>query len=207
MYKPENWSGALDLSFAGTTLWDADGLYIGIVVVDDRVVPVESWDGILKGDHLELWLDVADSLVQWDVEGWPLRRKPDSRIMQVGVGIPVSGAEVVVRALYPEQPEGTLGITAAAAPTQTGYIVEVAIPRTVINALALDETGWEWTSGLSFGISLVLSDTDDPQNRRQDCLMATSGVQWGNPYTLGAGYLVETYTKPDVPLQGWRARY
>ena len=207
VYKPENWSGAADLSFAAATLWDAAGLYIGIVAEDDRVVPVDSWDGILKGDHLELWLDVADSLVQWDVEGWPLRRKPDKRIMQIGVGIPVSGTVPVVRALYPEQPEGSLGITAAAAPTETGYILEVAIPRAVIDALALEETAWEWTTGLSFGLSLVLSDTDDPQKRRQDCLMATSAVQWGTPYTLGAGHLVETYTKPDVPLQGWRARY
>ncbi len=207
VYKPENWAGTSDLSFAAATVWDDDQFYIGLVVEDDRVVPVESWDAILKGDHLELWLDVADSLVQWDVEGRPLRRKPDGQMMQIGVGIPDSSAAPVIRMLYPELPEGTSGIVAAASRTQSGYMLEISIPRTTIVTLLSAETEWQWDNGSDFGLSLVLSDTDDPQNRRQDCLMATSAVQWGNPYTFGVCSLVGTYAKPHFPIVDWPARY
>lgn len=206
VYKPENWSGVSDLSFAAATLWDDNGLYLGLVVEDDRVIPVENWETILKGDHLELWLDFADSLVLWDDEGWPVRQKPDSQIMQIGIGVPEVGVGPVIRMLYPE-PEGTLGIVAAVSPTQTGYTLEMAIPSLLFEMSAPAHDEWQWQPGLAFGLSIVVSDTDNPENRRQDCLMATSAVQWGNPYTFGVGSLVETYAKPDFPLTSWPARY
>jgi hypothetical protein len=207
VYKPENWSGVSDLSFAAAALWDDNGLYLGLVVEDDRVIPVENWETILKGDHVELWLDFADSLVLWDDEGWPVRQKPDSQIMQIGIGVPEVGVVgPVIRTLYPE-PEGTSGIVAAVSPTQTGYTLEMAIPSLLFEMFAPAHDEWQWQPGLAFGLSIVVSDTDNPENRRQDCLMATSAVQWGNPYTFGVGSLVETYAKPDFPLTSWPARY
>jgi hypothetical protein len=66
---------------------------------------------------------------------------------------------------------------------------------------------YQWAAGQNFGFTVVVSDTDDPSQRKQDCLMATSEVQWGNPHTFGACYLFEHYEKPDFPLKDWRARY
>jgi len=207
VYKPENWSGASDLSFSAVTVWDADGLYLGIAVEDERVVPVESWERILKGDHLELWLDCADSSVRWDADGWPLRQKPDGNLMQIGVGVPDSGTMPIIRILYPEEPKELTDIVAAASQTPTGYVLEIRIPLTMLEVLAPADPEWEWMSGLSFGFSLIISDTDDSANRRQDCLMATSEVKWGNPSTFGTCYLVETYAQPTFPLREWRIRY
>lgn len=204
VYKPENWTGASDLSFAAATLWDTGGLYVGLVVEDETVVPVESWDAILKGDHLEFWLDGATTLVQWDVDNEPLRQKPDGNILQVGVGVPEPGAAPIVRILYPEDFQEPSEILAATSLTQTGYVLEMYLPLSIIEMLAPAHDEWKWITGFNFGLSLVVSDTDNPENRRQDCLMATSDVKWGNPYTFGIGHLVETYTVPDFPLQEWR---
>jgi hypothetical protein len=207
VYKPENWSGASDLSYAAATLWDVGGLYVGLVVEDDTVVPVESWEAILKGDHLEFWLDAAMELARWDVDGLPLRQQPDGNILQVGVGVPEPGAAPIVRILYPEDFQEPSEITVATSSTQTGYVLEMYVPLSIIELFAPTHDKWQWVTGFDFGLSLVVSDTDDPENRRQDCLMATSDVKWGNPYTFGAGYLVETYTVPDFPLGEWRGRY
>jgi hypothetical protein len=206
VYKPENWTGASDLSFAAATLWDTGGLYVGLVVEDETVVPVESWEAILKGDHLELWLDGAMGLVQWDVDDSPLRQQPDGNILQIGMGVPEPEAEPIVRILYPEDFQEPFEIQAATSLTQSGYVLEMYVPLSIIEQLAPAHDEWKWRTGFDFGLSLVVSDTDNPDNRRQDCLMATSEVKWGNPYTFGTGYLVETYMVPDFPLREWRER-
>ena len=117
VYKPENWSGASDLSFSAATLWDSEALYLSVNVVDDTVVEVENWDSILKGDHLELWFDFADSLVNWDAEDWPMRQKPDMFTLQLGIGVPLPGSLPEIRIFSPEKPRDTYGILAAASPT------------------------------------------------------------------------------------------
>ncbi len=205
VHKPENWSGAADLSFTASALWDDQALYIGIAVSDDKVVPVENAENMLKGDHLELWFDFAESLVMWDLGGWPLRQKPDGSIRQIGIGVPAAGENVPVRMLYPDKAPQELGITGAMSRTNVGYALEVRLP------MGIFEETWpsdfEWTVGCNFGFGIVLSDTDNPADRRQDCLMATSPVKWGNPWTFGGGSLVENYQKPEYPLTNWRVRY
>lgn len=207
IYKPEHWSGPSDLNVSVKALWNAEGLYLGLLVEDDAVVPVESWERILKGDHVEIWLDFADSLIHWNADGWPVRRKPDSHTLQIGVGLPEAGQEPVVRMLYPEQPEGASRTVAAAAITSTGYTVEIAIPSREFEAAVPDSDEWQWSAGAVFGLSIIVSDTDNPDARGQDSLLATSGVQWGNPYTFGVGALVETYAAPKFPVSEWPTRY
>ncbi len=204
-YGPENWSGASDLSFSASALWDDQAFYVGLAVTDETVVPVENSDRMLTGDHLELWFDFADSLVKWDVEGWPFRQKPDGSIRQIAVGVPSSGDAVFVRMLYPDKAKQEIGITGAVSRTKDGYAMEVRIPIGVFEEIAPSD--FEWKVDLDFGFSVVVSDTDDPADRRQDCLMASSPVKWGNPWTFGGGSLAATHQKPEFPSENWRARY
>jgi hypothetical protein len=203
VHKPENWSGAADLSFSAATLWDAESLYIGVNVTDEKVISVENWEKILKGEHLELWFDFSGFLVEW--ENMQLRQKPDASVAQIGVGLTESGSENIIRFFYPEKPNKNYGITSASALTENGYQIEVQIPFSILQEFVPED--YQWAARKNFGFTIVVSDTDNPSQRKQDCLMATSEVQWGNPYTFGACYLFEHYEKPDYPLKEWRARY
>jgi hypothetical protein len=203
VYTPENWSGSSDLSFSAVTLWDTDALYLAVNVTDENVVYVENWDNILKGDHLELWFDFSDFLVNW--ENMQIRQKPDASVVQIGVGIAKDSQSSLIRFFYPEKPNEPSGILSSSSPTDQGYQIEMQIPFSVFQEFVPEN--YQWADGQGFGFTVVVSDTDDPTNRKQDCLMATSAVKWGNPYTFGACYLFERYEKPDFPLEGWKARY
>jgi len=204
VHKPENWNGASDLSFSAATLWDSESLYIAVSVTDENVIYVENWDKILKGDHLELWFDFSDFLVDL-VENMQIRQKPDESVVQIGIGIAENSSDNIVRFLYPEKPNENYGIVSSSSLTPNGYQIEVQIPFSSLQKFVPED--YQWTSGRNFGFTVVVSDTDNPAKRKQDCLMATSAVKWGNPYTFGACYLFEQYEKPEFPLEGWRARY
>ncbi len=203
VYKSENWNGASDLSFSASTLWDPDALYISVNVVDENVVYVENWNEILKGDHLELWFDFSDFLVNW--ENIQIRQKPDQSVVQIGIGVAKNSRDNVACFLYPEKPNEKSRIVSSSLLTENGYQVEIQIPFSVFQEFVPDD--YQWTDGQNLGFTVVVSDTDNPTERKQDCLMATSTVKWGNPYTFGACYLFERYEKPDFPLEGWKARY
>lgn len=205
VHKPENWSGAADLSFSAATLWDQESLYIGVNVTDENVIPVENWEKILKGDHLELWFDFSDLLSEFGLETMEIRQKPDTAVAQIGVGLTESGSDNIVRFFYPEKPNKNYGITSSSSRTEKGYQIEIQIPFSILQEFVPED--YQWTVGQNFGFTVIVSDTDNPSQRRQDCLMATSGVKWGNPYTFGVCHLFDRYEKPDFPLEGWRARY
>ena len=50
----------------------------------------------------------------------------------------------------------------------------------------------------SLGMTIVISDTDDISNRKQDTLMATSKLKWGNPLTFGRVDLYKEFKQPTV---------
>ena len=203
IYKPENWGGPADLSFTAATLWDDNNLYLAVQVKDDQVVPVENWENLLKGDHLELWFDFAGSLTSEESET-PIRTKSDQNNVQIGVGVTANNRSLI-RVFYPEKAKKETGINAVSALTPDGYQVEVQIPSAFLREFA--PADFEWTNQAQFGFSVTVSDTDSPDKRTQKSLMSTSQLKWGNPYTLGACNLVEQYEKPDFPLDGWKTQY
>lgn len=204
VYKPENWNGLSDLSFSAATLWDEDFFYLGVAVTDENPLAVENWDTILQGDHLEVWFDFSNTLILAE-DAFQLRQEPDASVLQIGIGLAETGTEPVIRFLHPDKPNQPYGILASSSLTANGYHIEAQMPVSVFQEFLGDE--FQWAAGQNLGLTVVVSDADNPTKRGQDCLMATSQVAWGNPYTFGACHLVEDYEKPDFPVRGWRARY
>lgn len=179
VHKPENWNGAADLSFTALTLWDDTSLYIAAAVTDDNVVTATSQADLLKGDHLEIWFDF-NAATQ--------RQKADAAVSQLGVGVTTPDTPALIRFFLPDK-ASVQGIAAAATLTANGYQLEAQIPLATFQARL--PKGFQWQAGATFGLTFVVSDTDNPDKRAQDSLMATSSVKWGNPSTFGTCTLSE----------------
>lgn len=179
VHKPENWNGAGDLSFTTMTLWDDTSLYIAAIVTDDTVVTPTSQADLLKGDHLEIWFDFAAATP---------RQKADAAVSQLGIGTAAPGKSAAISFFLPEK-AATQGIVAAVSVTANGYQLEAQIPVTALKIMFPKD--FQWQADTKFGYTLVVSDTDNPDKRAQDSLMATSLVKWGNPAKFGTCTLVE----------------
>ncbi|MBN1921814.1 MAG: protein kinase, partial [Anaerolineae bacterium] len=168
-----DWSGSSDLNGGFTVAWDDDFLYLGVEVVDDLLVQVETGAKLYLSDSLEIQVDTDlngdftfDELNDDDVQigfspgDWGTRR-PEAYIWQPP-------------AL--EQP-GTM-IRVAAQTTRQGYALEAAIPWYLLGGRPPTET--------AVGFCLNLSDNDTFGAAEQETMFSTSAARKrGDPTTWG----------------------
>lgn len=59
--KINGWRGEQDISATGSLAWDADNLYLGVEVIDDKHEQSASGDAIWSGDSIQIGIGIANS--------------------------------------------------------------------------------------------------------------------------------------------------
>lgn len=186
------WGEVEDASLEVRSLFDEEYLYLAVEIGDDDLVKPAGEADILAADHLELWFDCFD----WESEDYfpeLWARKADPYVYQYAAALDSKGRMQVMRWLpEAEQQEDDVGDSAsvpdaacpdAACPDAAcvagsqSWTFEIAVPWELLNS-----------SGPADYVPLTVafSDSDNPQNPKQESIIATSQVSWAEPLTFGS---------------------
>lgn len=175
VYGRARWRSPEDLGGRVWIAWRHDHLYVAAAVTDDRPFQRARGKSLWKGDHLELYLDLAP-----DVD--PQRASFGPGQVQLGLSpgsLEKTGDPLVD--LPPEavvfRPEGgsTAGIQVAAQRTAAGYTLEASIPWELLAGLS--GTALRPAEGLAVSYEIGLSDSDGPEPA-QEKMMTRLETAW-----------------------------
>lgn len=165
-----------DLSATIYTLWDAQWFYVAAVVTDDDVVTQHDGADIWQDDAIELWFDCRHDAVTHTLsqdDEYQLGFSPASRGRNRAVAWAWRNpqTEPVIAAMH-----------VASALTPTGYLIEAAVPWSVLHGCEAPSVG----KMIGFNISIADKDAD-----QQWTHMAWSGYLHSDPSQFGHLYLVD----------------
>jgi hypothetical protein len=162
-YGFDKWKSDFDLSGEIYAGYDQSRVYLWIEVSDDVFNQAHSGDGILRGDHVELWFagDEGDKVQIGISPGNFADLPPEARLWYQG------GRAASDRPLD--------SVQVASRQTDYGYVLECAIPFELLPA------GYQAIGARPF--SVVISDSD--QAAKQEKLLSSSSLKWGESYSLG----------------------
>ncbi|MCC7362486.1 MAG: hypothetical protein IT317_23600 [Anaerolineales bacterium] len=161
VFKPANWSGAADQIGHFAIGWDANSLYLFVIVNDELHVQIQHGELLYQGDSLELQLD-TDLAGDFDTR----TLSPDD--YQLGLSPGQDSASPEAYLWNPAGQRGTptgLILASRATGDQGGYALEVAIPWSLY--------GLTPTGGLRLGFALNSSDDDQPGVAVQESMIST----------------------------------
>ncbi|OGV72467.1 MAG: hypothetical protein A3K19_16620 [Lentisphaerae bacterium RIFOXYB12_FULL_65_16] len=172
------WKGTDDSSARLYAAWKADALYLAVVVKDDKVIACAG----SKNEWGTVQLDKCDA-VGISLDG----RAPDMQWQKdLNLGCydaTVSPAAEGKHVLSPNwRTNAVQGVSAATALSESGYIVEIAIPLTEKNFPAK-----QWSEDRPVKLSVLLFDSDDlsPDAKRKVLGWCTSPNQKNSEDTSG----------------------
>jgi hypothetical protein len=161
VYGKNNWTGPSDLGGTGWMGWDEHSLYLAANITDDQVRQSGSGENIWQGDHVMVLLNLN-----------PDPKAPAGRFNQAGqfmLGLSPGSlghnAADLLSNLPPEvyvwQPQyvGNSGIALTAKKTDTGYLIQAAIPWTFLGA--------QPHNGMKVDFDLCPSDCDTQEMQQQ----------------------------------------
>jgi hypothetical protein len=165
-----SWRSAADLSASVWLAWRADTLYVAATVTDDHLCQSQRGEGIWRGDHVMLFLDVIpEDEPQRDAFGrgqFQIAFSPGnfSHTGDLGVDCPPE--------VYCYQPRAARLTSARIAATQTpqGYDLEAAIPWSEVGVRTP-------AAGMVLRFEVAVSDSDSAESR-QEIMMTSSTASW-----------------------------
>lgn len=161
-YGFEKWSSEYDLSGKFYLAHDSGNIYILVHVTDDMVRQNLTGDASLRGDHIEVWFaNDYGNRYQLGLSPGNFSSNPPEALLWFSKSTGVGGhklREVQVKSKK----------------TELGYILEARIPIAVLGGMALRDIT---------KFTIVLSDSD--HNDRQEKIMASSSLRWGDEDSLG----------------------
>jgi hypothetical protein len=173
VFRPENWTGASDLSVQYALAWDEASLYLAAIVTDDAFVQTQRGDTIFRGDSIELLLDV-------DLPGDFADDGLNGDDFQIGLSPGTNAGDPPEAWLwFPRSLTGEpVNASVAAQPTALGYTLEAQIPWAVF--------GLRPAGGQRFGFALSGSDNDAPATAEQQTMVSSVNTRrLSNPTTWG----------------------
>ncbi len=167
VFGAQNWVGNNDASATYKLGWDANKLYIATYVKDDVFVQNQSGAQLFRGDSLELLLDT-------NLGGDSGNAFLNSDDYQLGIspGGLTTGNNPAPQAYrwYPSNLRGLASsVSVASAKVGDGYLVEAAIPWSVL--------GVSPYGGLTMGFALSVSDNDATGQAIQQTLVSNNGLR------------------------------
>ena len=161
VYNNDSWDQTDDLQTFWRLAWDDLNLYLSALVIDDVHVQIRSGDLSYLGDSVELQIDTQlrlDLSNQLSTDDYQLVFSPGD----FAENAPSFG-------LFRGTPEGQMvsygnreGIKVSAEATDSGYVLEAAVPWTVL--------GVRPTVDLELGIALNANDNDVPFTAQQEVM-------------------------------------
>jgi hypothetical protein len=178
-------NGDGDFSAKCSLNWSDKVLRIAFIVTDDVFVPGEG----INADHVEIW---------WNDAAWAdgLIIKPTGLTKQILVNFPTANT---VKALYgyPSNGGELPQVKGTCKSLEKGYEVTLELPSNLFpnhESLIDGSKRAVFQDGDVLCLALILSDADE--KRKQETMMATSPVKWGNPSTFGRVTLVKDKNGP-----------
>ena len=166
------WTAPSDLSGTARLAWRYDNLFVAADVTDDQLRQTQRGDGIWKGDHIELYLDVQPDLEpSRNIFGrgqFQFAVSPGN-FLKTGDALTDCAPEA-----YCFRPRSTSvdGVKVGARKTEAGWSIEVAIPWGLLGIKRP-------TKGMTLRFEIALSDTDSPE-AKQESMMTTSTARWAH---------------------------
>lgn len=165
VFSADSWDGSDDLEATWQLGWTVEGLYVGVTVVDDRHVQIESGRLAYQGDSLEMQIDT-------DVAGdfGPTVSADDYQFLlspgDFGGNPPSAFRFQGVTGTGAYRDAEGFGVVVAARPVGSGYTLEAFIPWADMNVTP--------RAGLELGVSLNATDNDTPNTAIQEVMYASS---------------------------------
>ncbi|RME96926.1 MAG: hypothetical protein D6768_20895 [Chloroflexi bacterium] len=166
-------AGALaDLGGRVQFAYDDTFLYVAFDVNDDGLLPYTgSDDRIFLGDSVQLLLDL-------DLAGDADQSQLSSDDVQIDILPQPDAPRAALWQLSTLTSGAPAGARVAAAPTDTGYLVEAALPWAGLGTIA--------RPGDRLGVVAAINDNDSPDSNNQECIISTAPRRdWRNPTTWG----------------------
>ena len=166
------WRSAQDFSGTVRLAWRHDHLFVAAAVTDDRLSQTQRGDGIWRGDHVEVYLDVQPDLEpgrsMFGRGQFQFAFSPGN-FQRTGDALADCPPESYC---YRPRAGSVDGVKLGAKPTARGWTVEAAIPWALLGLP-------RGAAGTVFRFEIALSDTDSPE-QRQESLMTTSSARWAH---------------------------
>jgi hypothetical protein len=161
VFAAPEWDGSDDLDVSWQLAWDPENLYGFVTVVDDSHVQTQAGNSAFRGDSVELQIDT-----ERDADFGP-GFSPDDFQISLSPGdfqsIPPSAFRFQGTAAGDMLDATTPTFSRAVArPTDTGYVLEFAIPWPDLNMTP--------SPGLVLGVALNANDNDQPGTAIQEVL-------------------------------------
>lgn len=163
-----SWTDADDMSGVVQLAWRAEYLFLAATVTDDVIAQAQRGAGIWQGDHVELYIDVQpDAAPEKEAFGdgqFQLALSPGN-FGTTGDAL----ADTSPEALF-FKPSGhpVTGVLVASTKTANGWILEAAIPWTVLGVTP--------EANLPLAIEVGLSDTDNVEPKQESMLTSDTAV-------------------------------
>ncbi|MCZ2126592.1 MAG: hypothetical protein LC099_02330 [Anaerolineales bacterium] len=182
VYKlnPKSWNGPQDFSAQVWAGWSEEGLYFAVKVTDDIHVQTNADTDLWHGDHVEL---------QFDTDLERDYNEPGMNNDDYQIGISVGDFDKVPPAAFAWSNGAGVAspltdIQQAQVKTDDGYIVEIFVPKSVLEGIQLEE-------GASFGMNVSPSDTDNVSEGQKVMLSTSPTRTYADPRTFGKITLVK----------------
>ncbi len=176
VYNLDDWDRTEDNNALWRVLWDDDYLYLGVRVIDDQHVQVESGAAVYLGDSLELQIDTDRD------KDYEAGVSPDDYQIEFSPG---NFAELSAEAVrfqgnannaLPELPGDNISIVSSR--QSDGYIIEARIPWVDIGVRPRPD--------LVFGANFNVNDNDTIGSSRQEVMYSNVATRsYRNPTTWG----------------------
>ena len=176
VYGHESWDGSEDLAALWRLGWDNDNLYLGVTVIDDVHVQTRSDTQIFRGDSLDIQIETNRA----GGPGANLNPNTFQIIFSPGDFNAVPPAVFRFRGDEAGRSVQSPGhnIVFQAQQTETGYVLEAAIPWRDLEIMPTD--------GLVLGAALNATDNDTPGTAVQEVFMSNAPARtFSNPGSWG----------------------
>lgn len=175
VYAHPNWDGREDIQAFWRLGWDDDYLYVMANVIDDVHVQTQTGNQIYRGDSLDMQIDtnLAASLDYLTPAVFQVVLSPGNF-----ADIPPSAFRFQGNNQRQIRDAPGHAIVVTARQTETGYILEAAIPWR--------DLGVTPYAGLVLGLALNANDNDTPGTAMQEVMMSNAPGRWlTDPSTWG----------------------
>jgi len=173
VFGEEHWEGRQDLSAQLYGAWSPAALYLGLRVYDDIFSQPSSGETLYLGDSIEIQLD-TDPEADWEDasfsdDDWQLGISPGNLLAEAGAH------EAYI--WRPMSQRGSADLPVKARRLDDGYIIEVAIPWSIL--------GIDPESRSAIGLAVNISDNDLPEPEQLTMVSSSPIRLWGDPRSFG----------------------